>query len=98
VVVDYDVLPAVVIVSDAAKATALHDAAPDNHCYKWAIGDKGAGGRRVCQGAHVTKLDLTNNRLVPNAMEPRAAIGSYNRPATSTRCTWPTRTRTSSAC
>ena len=29
--------------------------------------------------AHVTKLDLVNNRLIPNAMEPRAAIGSYNR-------------------
>ena len=29
--------------------------------------------------AHVTKLDLINNRLAPNPMEPRAAIGSYNR-------------------
>ena len=38
--VEYDVLPAVVDVRDAAKATALHDAAPDNRCYKWAIGDK----------------------------------------------------------
>jgi carbon-monoxide dehydrogenase large subunit len=77
--VDYDVLPAVVNVSDAAKATALHDAAPDNHCYKWAIGDKGQVDAAFAKAAHVTKLDLTNNRLVPNAMEPRAAIGSYNR-------------------
>ncbi len=77
--VDYDVLPAVVSVSDAAKATALHDAAPDNHCYKWAIGDKGQVDAAFAKAAHVTKLDLTNNRLVPNAMEPRAAIGSYNR-------------------
>jgi carbon-monoxide dehydrogenase large subunit len=37
--VDYDVLPAVVDVRDAAQATSLHDAAPDNSCYKWAIGD-----------------------------------------------------------
>jgi carbon-monoxide dehydrogenase large subunit len=29
--------------------------------------------------AHVTRLDLVNNRLIPNAMEPRVAIGSYNR-------------------
>lgn len=79
VVVDYDVLGAVVSVSDAAKATALHDAAPDNHCYKWAIGDKGQVDAAFAKAAHVTKLDLTNNRLVPNAMEPRAAIGSYNR-------------------
>jgi carbon-monoxide dehydrogenase large subunit len=79
VVVDYDVLSAVVSVSDAAKATALHDAAPDNHCYKWAIGDKGQVDAAFAKAAHVTKLDLTNNRLVPNAMEPRAAIGSYSR-------------------
>ena len=77
--VDYDVLPSVVSVSDAAKATALHDVAPDNHCYKWAIGDKGQVDAVFAKAAHVTRLDLTNNRLVPNAMEPRAAIGSYNR-------------------
>jgi carbon-monoxide dehydrogenase large subunit len=77
--VDYDVLPAVVDVRDAAKATALHDAAPDNHCYKWAIGDKSQVDAVFANAAHITKLDLTNNRLVPNAMEPRAAIGSYSR-------------------
>ena len=77
--VDYDVLPAVTDVSAAAKATALHDAAPDNHCYKWAIGDKAAVDGVFAGAAKVTRLDLTNNRLVPNAMEPRAAIGMYNR-------------------
>ncbi|CAN5417108.1 xanthine dehydrogenase family protein molybdopterin-binding subunit [soil metagenome] len=77
--VDYDVLPAVVRVTDAAKATALHEAAPDNHCYKWAIGDKGQVDAAFANAAHITRLDLTNNRLIPNAMEPRAAIGSYSR-------------------
>ena len=77
--VDYDVLSAVVRVTDAVKAVALHDAAPDNRCYKWALGDKGQVDAVFASAAHVTKLDLTNNRLVPNAMEPRAAIGSYNR-------------------
>lgn len=77
--VDYEVLPAVVDVRDAAKATALHDAAPDNHCYKWAIGDKQQVDAIFAKAAKVSKIDLTNNRLVPNAMEPRAAIGSYNR-------------------
>ncbi len=77
--VDYDALPAVVDVRDAAKATALHDAAPGNHCYKWAIGDKAQVDAAFANAAHVTTLDLTNNRLVPNAMEPRAAIGSFNR-------------------
>ena len=79
VVVDYDTLPAVVRVSDAAKATALHVEAPDNHCYKWALGDKAQVDAVFANAAHVTKLDLVNNRLIPNAMEPRAAIGSYSR-------------------
>jgi len=77
--VDYDVLPAVVDVREAKTATALHVEAPDNHCYKWAIGEKAAVDAAFAGAAHVTKLDLINNRLAPNPMEPRAAIGSYNR-------------------
>ncbi|MDE2606493.1 MAG: xanthine dehydrogenase family protein molybdopterin-binding subunit [Burkholderiales bacterium] len=77
--VEYDPLPAVVDVRDAAKATALHDIAPDNHVYKWAIGDKAQVDAVFAKAAKVTRLDLTNNRLVPNAIEPRSAIGSYNR-------------------
>ena len=77
--VDYDVLSAVSDVRDAAKGTALHEASPDNHCYKWAIGDKGKVDAVFANAAKVTKLDLINNRLVPNAMEPRAAIGMYSR-------------------
>jgi len=77
--VDYDVLPAVVDVRDAAKATALHDIAPDNHVYKWAIGDKAQVDAVFAKAAKVSTIDLTNNRLIPNALEPRAAIGSYNR-------------------
>jgi aerobic carbon-monoxide dehydrogenase large subunit len=79
--VDYEPLPAVVNVAQASAtgATALHDAAPDNHCYKWAIGDKAVVDGVFKTAAHVTKLDLYNNRLIPNAMEPRAAIGCYSR-------------------
>jgi carbon-monoxide dehydrogenase large subunit len=79
VTVEYDVLSAVVDVRDASSAAALHDAAPNNHCYKWAIGDKAQVDAAFANAAHVTQLDLLNNRLVPNAMEPRAAIGSYSR-------------------
>jgi aerobic carbon-monoxide dehydrogenase large subunit len=78
--VDYDTLPAVVKLQEASKGPAIHDeVAPDNHCYKWAIGDKAAVDSVFAKAAHITKLDLVNNRLVPNAMEPRAAIGSYSR-------------------
>jgi carbon-monoxide dehydrogenase large subunit len=77
--VEYDVLPAVVDVRDAATGPQLHDAAPNNKCYKWVLGDKGNVDAAFANAHHVTKLDLINNRLVPNAMEPRVAIGNYSR-------------------
>ena len=79
--VDYDVLPAVVDVVDALKSGApqIHDEAPGNKCYTWSIGDKAAVDAAFAKAAHITKLDLVNNRLVPNAIEPRAAVASYSR-------------------
>ncbi|MCW5220265.1 xanthine dehydrogenase family protein molybdopterin-binding subunit [Verminephrobacter aporrectodeae subsp. tuberculatae] len=83
IAVDYEVLPAVVSVCDAASGAvagaALHDAAPDNNCFKWALGDQGAVDAAFANAAHVTRIDLVNNRLIPNAIEPRAAIANYNR-------------------
>ena len=78
--VDYEVLPAVVNVVDALKpgAPQLHDEAPGNRCYTWALGDKAAVDAAFAQAAHVTKIDIVNNRLIPNAIEPRAANASYN--------------------
>jgi len=80
--VDYDVLPALVSVADAAagkSGVTVHDEAPDNRCYKWVLGDKAAVDAAFAGAAHVTKLDLVNNRLVPNAIEPRVAVASYSR-------------------
>jgi carbon-monoxide dehydrogenase large subunit len=79
--VDYDVLPAVVDVGEARKkgVPALHEIAPDNTCYVWALGDKAAVDKTFASAHHVTKLDFVNNRLIPNAVEPRAALASYNR-------------------
>ena len=79
--VDYEVLPAVVDAAQARKkgAPALHDIAPDNTCYVWAIGDKAKVDEVFKGAAHVTKLEFVNNRLIPNAIEPRAAIGNYSR-------------------
>ena len=81
VVVDYEPLAAVVDVRDAQApgAPAIHDIATNNQCYKWAIGDKAAVDQTFANAAHVTQIDLVNNRLAPNPMEPRAAIGHYNR-------------------
>ena len=79
--VDYDVLPAVVNPVDALKpgAPQIHDEAPGNKCYTWSLGDKAAVDAAFAEAAHVTKLDLVNNRLIPNAIEPRAAVASYSR-------------------
>ncbi len=79
--VDYEVLPAIVETGKArAKgAPVVHDIAPDNTCYVWAIGDKAATDAAFAKAAHVTRLDLVNNRLIPNAIEPRAANGLYSR-------------------
>ena len=72
--------PAVVDTAAAAKATALvHDDVPNNTCYTWALGDKAAVDAAIAKAAHVTKLDFINNRLVPNAIEPRAVNAMYSR-------------------
>jgi len=79
--VDYETLPAVIDAVDALKkgAPVVHEAAPDNRCYLWSLGDKAATDAAFAKAHHVTKIDLTNNRLIPNAIEPRAALASYNR-------------------
>ena len=78
--VDYETLPAVVNAGDARKAgTAVHDIAPDNTCYVWALGDKGVVDKAFAGAKHVTTLEFVNNRLIPNAIEPRAALAQYSR-------------------
>jgi aerobic carbon-monoxide dehydrogenase large subunit len=80
IVVDYGVLPAAVDTATAAKpgAPQIHDVAPNNTVFNWHIGDKAATDAAFAAAHHVTKLDLVNNRLIPNAMEPRAAVGDYD--------------------
>ena len=80
VVVDYEELPAVVDVASADRATtSVHDDAPNNTCYDWGHGDQAAVDAAFAKAAHVTKLSFVNNRLVPNAIEPRAVNASYNK-------------------
>jgi carbon-monoxide dehydrogenase large subunit len=77
--IEYEELQAVADTASAAgHASCLHEAAPDNVCYRWAIGDDAATTAAFAKAAHVTRLRLVNNRLVPNALEPRAANASYD--------------------
>ncbi len=78
--VDYDELPPVIDMATAESiGSSVHDEVPDNVCYDWGHGDKAAVDAAFAQAAHVTSLSFHNNRLIPNAMEPRAANAHYTR-------------------
>jgi len=81
IVVDYKVLPAAAALEGAIRpgAAQLFDAVPNNIAFDWAIGDQAQTDAAFAKAAHVTKIDIVNNRLVTNAMEPRAAIAEFNR-------------------
>jgi aerobic carbon-monoxide dehydrogenase large subunit len=79
VATDFTELEAVV---DPAKATAsedIHQGVVGNLAYDWVLGEQQATEAALASAAHVTRIDLTNNRLIPNAMEPRAAVGVYDK-------------------
>ncbi len=77
--VDYDVLPAAGTLPTAIAdgAPLVWDEAKGNVCFDWHIGDPATVDAAFASAARVIELDLTNNRVAPNAMEPRAAIGHY---------------------
>ncbi len=79
--VDYEILPAIVDLArtQEPRQPLLHANAPNNTVYQWHLGDKAAVDAAFSNAQHITKLALINNRLIPNAMEPRAAIGDYDR-------------------
>ena len=80
VVVDYDVLPAVVDPPAALRdgAPQLWDQAPGNLSYRFQKGDAAAVQAAIAGAAHVVELELINNRIVISALEPRGAIGAYD--------------------
>ncbi|MDB4073536.1 xanthine dehydrogenase family protein molybdopterin-binding subunit [Ascidiaceihabitans sp.] len=81
--VDISELPAVINMKDAFKegATKVHDDLTSNLCYDWGFVEenKGAVDEAFKNAHHVTTLELVNNRLVANPMEPRVAIADYAR-------------------
>ncbi|MEY8840915.1 molybdopterin cofactor-binding domain-containing protein, partial [Cribrihabitans sp. XS_ASV171] len=80
---DIEELPAVIDMKAAVAdgATKVHDDLSSNLCYDWGFVEenKGAVDEAFEKAAHVTTLELVNNRLVANPMEPRVAIGDYTR-------------------
>ncbi|MBI4560620.1 MAG: molybdopterin-dependent oxidoreductase, partial [Candidatus Rokubacteria bacterium] len=89
--VQYEPLPAV---TDCQKAHAkgapqLFDDVPENQSFDWSIGDKAKTDQAFQGAATVVKQRLVNQRLIPNAIEPRACVASYS-PATGDLTLWVT--------
>ena len=80
VAVDYAELPAVVFADRALDpgAPQVHDVAPGNLIYDWEIGDAAATDAAIAGAHHVTRMEITNNRLSPNPMEPRSAVATFD--------------------
>lgn len=83
VVLDIDELPAVIDMKKAVAPDAplVHEDIGSNLCYDWGFVEenKAAVDAAFEKADHVTTLELVNNRLIPNAMEPRVAVGDYAR-------------------
>jgi carbon-monoxide dehydrogenase large subunit len=79
--VDYEELPAVATIAQAIRpgAPLVWDQAKGNTCYDWHLGDKAATDAAFAKAHKVVALEVVNNRLIPNAIEPRSAIGEYER-------------------
>lgn len=80
---DFEILTPVVEVATAATADQIYESVPNNLCYDWELGDSAATEATFANAAHITSLDIVNNRLIPNAIEPRAALGNFD-PASGT--------------
>jgi carbon-monoxide dehydrogenase large subunit len=77
--VDWEILPSVTATDKAAQtgAAQLHSGAPGNVAFKWEIGDSAATDAAFKQAAVTVKKRIVNQRLVANAMEPRACVARY---------------------
>ncbi|MEE8277933.1 MAG: xanthine dehydrogenase family protein molybdopterin-binding subunit, partial [Thermoanaerobaculia bacterium] len=78
--VDYEALPAV---TDAKKATQegapqIFEEAPNNIAFDWELGDSEKTDAAFAEAAHKVEVDLRNNRMLPFAIEPRAALADYD--------------------
>jgi carbon-monoxide dehydrogenase large subunit len=80
VAIDIDPLPVVLTPSDAVKAGAplVFDAVPNNIALDYHYGDAAKVAEAFAKAKHLTRLETSNQRMVVNAMEPRAAIGEYD--------------------
>ena len=77
--VDWDVLPSVTSTARAATpgAPQIHEVAPNNIAFKFQIGDAAETDAAFKKADVVVKKRIVNQRLVANAVEPRACVARY---------------------
>jgi carbon-monoxide dehydrogenase large subunit len=80
VAIDVEPLPVVLTSADAVKTGAplVFDAVPNNIALDYHYGDAAKVAEAFAKAKHITRLETSNQRMVVNAMEPRAAIGEYD--------------------
>src|SRR6478752_7486665 len=80
VAIDIEPLPVVLTPADAVKPVAplVFDAVPNNIALDYHYGDAAKVADAFAKAKHVTRLETSNQRMVVNAMEPRAAIGEFD--------------------
>ena len=78
--VDYEPLPTVVDARGAMDegAPLVHAEIEDNVSYHWALGDQEACEKAFAEADEVVEIELVNQRLIPTAMEPRAAAAQWD--------------------
>jgi carbon-monoxide dehydrogenase large subunit len=77
--VDYEPLPVVVDTRQpAGDWPVIHDDMDSNVSYHWPLGDEEATNQALADSDHVVELEVVNQRLIPNAMEPRACVAEWN--------------------
>lgn len=78
--IDYEPLPAVTDPARAAEegAPQIHAEAPSNIAFDWQLGDKDKVDQAFSRAAHQVKVKIRNNRLIPNAIEPRSVLADFD--------------------
>ena len=75
IMLDYEDLPAKMDL--APGGAALHDDAPDNRAFDWALGDEEACRAAVDRAARVVRMDVPDSRIIVNSLEPRGCFAEW---------------------
>ena len=76
--IDYKILKAITNTAETMNSDIIHEGINKNLCYDWLLGDREKVKEAFSKADKIIKVDLINNRLIPNAMEPRACVTDYN--------------------